>query len=261
MSTDNIEIDANTIIVAKRRRLAMRQDQVPANAVIALANMQKGSQSILTEVTDHTDPIKLIGRIRHEDIYDPVGQALRFTRYHTDAITLFTDNKIYSKGMEDLTFVSKGIHTPLITQDYILNAYHVAEARAAGASGLVIYASLLDWAQLRDIVSNTMRWRMTAIVQVNSEQQLADAARLSPHVIAIGHGHDFDTEVDLDLYRHLHDYIPFNTRIMPMGCLHHIEDVEAIVDIGTDALIVSESLLQSPHAPHLRHLLGREQDT
>lgn len=243
MATDKLEINANTIIAAKRRRVALRQDQVPINAIIALANMQKGSQSILTEVSMADDPVKVIGQIRHEDIYDPVAAALRYIRHGTDAIALFTDKKVYSKGMDDLTFISRGINIPIICQDYIINSYHVAEARAAGASAVVIYSDLLEYNQLRDVVSNTMRWRMTAIVQVNSEQQLADAALLSPHVIAVGSGQTFNKDTDLDTLRRLRPYIPYNTRVMPMGCLNNINTIKAVIDIGVDAITVDERLL------------------
>ncbi len=249
MSTQNLELDANTIITAKRRRLAMRQDQTPANAVIALANMQKGSQSILTEVMNRDDPVKVIGQIRHDEIYDPVGTALRFMRHGIDAVSLFTDGKIYSRGMEDLTFLSKGINKGIIAQDYILNAYHVAEVRAAGASGLVIYSSHLDYNQIRDIVSNTMRWRMTAIVQVSNLDQLADVARLSPHGIAIGDHHTFEAERDIELMHDLLPHMPANTRVMPLGCLMTMEDVEAVVALGVDAITIDESILRAKNQP------------
>ena len=251
MSTKNLELDAHTIITAKRRRLAMRQDQTPANAVIALANMQKGSQSILTEVTNYDDPVKVIGQIRHEDIYDPVGSALRFMRHGIDAVSLFTDSRIYSRGMEDLTFLSKGINKGIVAQDYILNAYHVAEVRAAGASGLVVYSSYLDYNQLRDIVSNTMRWRMTAIIQVNNLDQLADVTRLSPHAIAIGDHHIFERERDLALMSDLMPHIPPNTRIMPLGCLTTMDDVEAVVALGVDAITIDEGILRGKSQPEL----------
>lgn len=244
MPTDELKLDVETILAAKRRRLALRQDHVPINAMIALANMQKGSLSILTEVNDENDPVKLIGQIRHQDIYDPVAAALRYIRYGMDGIALFTDDKTYSKGMDDLTFITRGINIPIIVQDYILNTYHVAEARAAGASALTLYSSLLSPAELREVVSITMRWRMTAIVQINDVTRLDAVAELSPHALAIGETAHFDPEHDLPALERLRPLVPHNTRVMPMGCMYRVEDVLAVMDIGVDAIIIDESLLK-----------------
>lgn len=245
MSTDKLNLGISAIIAAKRGRLAQRQGKIPASAVIALATMQKHANPILNFVTTR-DEIALIGQIRHAEIYDPVAAALRYMRYGVSGISLFTDETIYSKGMDDLTLVARGISKPLIAQDYILNEYHVAEARAAGASALVLYASILDKTDLRRVVSITQRWRMTSIVQVATEAELEYAAQLSPHVIAIGRPQLFDPAYDLELLRRLHPLVPFNSRVMSLACIQTNQDVEDVVGLGVDAVIVDEVLLKQP---------------
>lgn len=244
MSTDELRIDAQTIVAAKQHRLSMRQEITPNTALIALANMQKAPRTVLNVVT-REHQVTLIGQIRHEKIYDPVAVALRYLRYGVDAISLFTDNKIYSKGLEDLSFITQGINSPIITQDYMINEYHITEARAAGASALVLYASLLPRDELRKVVSLTSRWRMTGIVQVNTEEEILYAESLSPHVIGVGLSHEFLSKRDIKKLERLRPFVPFNTRFMPLGCIRKIADVEAVLAIGVDAIIVDETLLKN----------------
>ena len=244
MSTEELQLDAQTIIDAKRHRLSIRQDATPNNALVALATMQKAPRTVLNIVTAD-DHVTLIGQIRHENIYDPVSKALRYVRYGVDAITLFTDNKIYSKGMDDLSFITRGINSPIISQDYIINEYHVTEARAAGASAIMIYASHLDQSAVRGLVSLSARWRMTSMVQVNNADELAYVAGLSPHVIAVGLDQNFVRERDLPKIEQLKPLMPFNTRFMALGCFTKIEDVETLLDIGVDAIIVDEVLFKT----------------
>lgn len=255
MSTDKLNIETSAIIAAKRGRLAQRQGKIPFSAVVALATMQKHANPILNFVTTR-DEIALIGQIRHAEIYDPVAAALRYMRYGVSGISLFTDETIYSKGMDDLTLVARGISKPLIAQDYILNEYHVAEARAAGASALVLYSSILDKADLRRVVSITQRWRMTSIVQVATEAELEYAAQLSPHVIAIGRSQVFDPAYDLDLLRRLRPLVPYNSRVMSLGCLQTLDDVEQALNFDAAAVIVDEALLKQPatRAQLMEHL-------
>lgn len=244
MSTDELRIDAQTTIAAKKHHLVMRQEKTPLSAVTALANMQKAPRTVLNVVTSEHQ-VTLIGQIRHEKVYDPVATALRYLRYGVDGISLYTDNKIYSKGLDDLSFITQGINSPILVQDYTVNEYHVTEARAAGASALVLYASLLARDELRKVVSLTSRWRMTGIVQVNTEEEILYAESLSPHVIGVGLDHDFVAGRDLKKLERLRPYVAFNTRFMPLGCIRKIADVKAVLDIGVDAIIVDETLLKN----------------
>ncbi|MDX1991990.1 MAG: hypothetical protein SF029_06360 [bacterium] len=253
--TDEVNLEAQQIIDAKGRFLAQRQGRTPNQAIIDLARLAKRPQPLLNIVT-HNEPALLLGQITLTDTYDPVAAALRCVRDGADGLAMFTDQRIYSKGMDDLLLVSRGINSPIICQDYILNEYHVAEARAAGASAIVVYSSMLDRPILRRVVSAIQRWRMTAIVQVCTPEELHFASTLSPHVVAIGMDTHFDAARDLPTLETLRDSIPYNVRMMPLGCIHRLEDVEAVARLRPDAVIVDEKLLKSvPTYEAIRELL------
>jgi indole-3-glycerol phosphate synthase len=247
MTTKDLDLDVRMIIAAKQYKLNIRQDNTPNAAVVALADMQQHPMPILNVVTGGEE-VTLIGQITHTETYDPVATALSYVRDGVDAISLFTDHRIYSKGMDDLLLVTRGVSsTPVIAQDYILNEYHVAEARAAGASALVAYASMLEPADLRLVVSSAQRWRMTTIIQVNDDKQLEHAIGISPHVIAIGIDQHFYFERDFESLVKLRSRAPFNSRVMPLGCLRSLRDVEAVLQLGVDAIIVDETLIKTRH--------------
>ncbi|MFW5748353.1 MAG: hypothetical protein ACOCYT_01935 [Chloroflexota bacterium] len=242
-----IEEDLQTIIEAKHSLLNRRRKKTPMPAITALADMQKRPHPILNEVTDQGT--LLIGHIRLQETYDPVAAALRFVRTGLDAVALFTDNTIYSKGMEDLLMVARGVpDTPVISQNYILNAYHVLEARASGASGLILYSALLDPATLREVASLSTRLKMSAILQVNSRETVELAHLLSPHAVSIGFDANFDQERDLPLLKSLRPYLPYNMRVMPHGVVTAIDDLRKLLSMGMDAIALGESLVATPQA-------------
>jgi indole-3-glycerol phosphate synthase len=159
--------------------------------------------------------------------------------------------------MEDLSILSRAVSAPIVYQDYILNEYHVTEARAAGASALVLYASLMDAKELRQVVSITQRWRMTSIVEVNNEDEMATASALSPHVIGVGMRTVFERERDLEKLSRLRQQTPYNTRFMLLGCLETLDDVAAVAAVGVHAVIVDETLLTPQHFGTLLEIIGR----
>lgn len=255
MSTDELNVTPAVVTAVKQRRLAARQNSTPLQALVALATMQKPPRPVLNTVTGGEETA-LIGQIQQADIYDPVTTALRYVRDGLDAVALFTDADIYSRGMDDLTLLARGVNCPIVYQDYVLSEYHVIESRAAGASAVVAYTSHLEYANLRRVVSATQRWRMTAILQIAEEAAVELANPLSPHVIAAGREVWFDATHDLDLLANLRGRIPRHTRLMPLGSISRMSDLAAVIEIGVDAVVIDSPLLQNAgQISHIRDLL------
>jgi len=238
------------IIAAKRLALAERKAKTPIEAVRALASMQKRPLPVLNTVTNDSRVI-LMGQIKYSPTadgtvgpgYDPVGVSMRYAREGVDAIALFTDETIYSGGLDDLMFVSRAVRVPVISQDYILEEYQIVEARAAGASAIVLSASVLEQPTLRSLVSATQRNRMTAIVEVSDLDQLERVNTFSPQVIALNSTDPTTHRVNVDLMCTLRPMIPHQTSVMISCGLTTLEEVAAVVKVGVNAVLISERLL------------------
>jgi|FLYN01.1.fsa_nt_gi indole-3-glycerol phosphate synthase len=247
-TTKNLVPTVDTIIAAKRQYLAERKAKTPIEAVRALASMQKRPQPILSTVSNDGRAL-VIGRIVYSmldkgpDTYDPVGTALRYARARVDAVALFTDMTIYQGGLDDLMLVSRAVNIPVISQDYILEEYQVVETRAAGASAVILSSSVLDRALLRTLVSASQRNRMTAIVQVENEDELAYALSLSPHVIGLSKTDPDSRRLDMDAICRLRPMIPHHIRVMITDPLESFEDVKTAASLRVDAIMVSDALL------------------
>lgn len=266
MTTKKLTAHLNTIIAAKRLALAERKARTPIEAVRALASMQNRPSPILSTVVDADEPVIIIGQVKHNVadnghvVYDPVGAALRLAHRGVDAISLFTDQIIYENGLDDLMLVSRAVDLPVISQDYVLDSYEIVEARAAGASALVLSAAILDNDTLRRLISDTQRNRMVAIVEVHNEDELRCALELSPHVIGLSSDNPFTPEIELDLNatRRLRDMIPNHIRVMVMEKLRRLEDFELIASLDIDAIMVDEHFLDlTRSATHLHTRLGQ----
>lgn len=250
----NTRLDTERILKAKQERLKQRQAKTPPAAVLRLAEMQVSPLPLLNVVTD-PGQVWILGQVTYQDIYDPVGAALRLNRLGVDGVAFYSDNHVYSNGLEDLLLVCRGVRLPVLYQNYLLDEYHVAEARAAGAAAITLYASVLPAPMLRRTVSIAQRWRMTTVVQVENSEQLEYVQTLSPHVICVGDPHFFDTAHDLALLREVRRAIPAFTHVMLLGCLRQPEHVHAALDLGVDALVLDESLLND--APAMRDIRAR----
>jgi indole-3-glycerol phosphate synthase len=250
-------MNPEAVLLAKRQALAARKSKTPIEAIRALASMQKRSQPILGTVTNDAQML-LIGQVCHQTssgVYDPVASALRMIRAGFDALALFTDDAVYEGGLNDLTLVSRAVNAPVISQDYVVDEYQVVEARAAGASGLTLYANLLDTTAQRLLVSATQRNRMTAIVQVSNEDELRAALAISPQVIAL----DSDNPLNIEALRELRAQIPLHIRTYVAHPLSTLEEVQTVASLKPDAVLIHGALgEQTDIVTTLRQILQHE---
>ncbi len=252
MTTKELVPQLDVILAAKRRSLVERKTKTPIEAVRALASMQKRPQPVLSTVTD-TGMIMLIGQIKYKlpqtnplgDTYDPVAGALRYVQAGVDAIALFTDEDMYQRGLDDLVLVSRAVNLPVISQDYILDEYQVVEARAAGASAVMLHSAVVEPATLRALVSATHRNRMTAIVQITNQDELNYALSISPAVIGIRSRDAATQQLDIDNARRLRGQIPSHIRVMFTDGLRSIDEAAAVAGLGLHAAIVRETVIET----------------
>ncbi|MBL8163880.1 MAG: hypothetical protein JNJ61_17970 [Anaerolineae bacterium] len=259
MATKELTPQIDTILAAKRQALNERKSKTPIEAVRALASMQKRPLPFLSAIAED-DAVTLVGQVRYGEgvlAYDPVTTALDQARAGANAIALFTDESLYAGGLDDLVLVSRAVSVPVVSQDYFFDEYQIVEARAAGASALVLRASLLEQSKLRALVSATQRNRMTAIVEVRTPAELNYALSLSPYVIGIC-PQDFRSENPLAPEWLIRPLIPHNIRVMVTEGLHSLEAVQTAVQIGADAVLVDAALLEDPgDAAELQNILRR----
>ncbi len=209
----------------------------------ALAGMQKRPEPLLSTVTNDSR-VMLFGQIRYGNpAYDPVAQALRYTRMGIDGLTLFTDSTIYTGGINDLALVTRATPTPVLLQNFILDEYQVVEARAAGAAALTLVAKLVERPVLRMLVSTTQRNRMSASVRVRDADELAYALDLCPAVIELG-GRDPDTdELELERITRLREQIGSASRVLIYDRLRSFAEVKAVAQLMPSAVLIHDTLL------------------
>lgn len=260
MATNSLHINRDIILASKKQYLQQRQQATPTEAVLALAQMQHRPRSILNYASDGRR-IRVIAQVTRTEIYDPVSAALRCVAEGADAIAFFTDHTIYTEDLDDLLMIARAMRSvPVIYQNYVMNEYGVMASRGADASALVIYASLLDPAALRNVVGMTMRWKMSALVQVNTEAEAEAALMLSPHAICFGDHLSSNVQHSVALMNAVADSALYNVRRVIMNTLHSLREVELALAAPTDAIIVSEELFKiEKTARTLRNLVDDAQ--
>lgn len=264
-SVDHLEITGflNEVLHHTRQRVAQRQQEVPIAGLRALNTIQKRPLD-LTSALRHRDGVSLVveikrqshnGKLLVEGRYEPDEIARFFAKLGVQAVSVATDNRYYGGELHHLTYVSRATTIPVIRQDFVFDRYQVYEARAAGADGVILIAALLGAYRLWDLISFTQRLSMTAVVQVETEEELNRTLQADPRVIGISNVDWRTLDVDLSKTTKLTKKIPDHISVISMGGVRTPDDVALVADAGVDAILAGEAILSAPNsAEAIQHL-------
>ena len=77
------------------------------------------------------------------------------------------------------------VKLPVIRKDFIIDAYQIYESRVMGADCILLIASCLDDAQMKDMEQLAHSLDMAVLVEVHDEAEMARAAALGAEIIGI----------------------------------------------------------------------------
>src|SRR5690348_8797346 len=94
------------------------------------------------------------GAIR-EDL-DPAAHARAYASGGAAAISVLTDEPHFGGSLDDLARVARAVSVPVLRKDFILDELQLYEARAAGASGVLLIVRALEPARLRTLARTAL---------------------------------------------------------------------------------------------------------
>lgn len=226
---------------AAARAPAGRPFGEPTNAVGVIAEVKRRSPSQ--------------GDIRPD--LDPVQHARAYVRGGAVAVSVLTDEAHFGGSLADLEHVAAAVPVPVLRKDFILDELQIMEARAAGASGVLLIVRALAAQQLRDLARAAARWGLPTLVEVHALAELEPALAAGPGAIGVN-ARDLATfTVDLRQAEALMRQIPSNVAVVAESGIETRQDVERMAAAGADFVLVGTSVArQRDPEQAVRDLVG-----
>lgn len=218
---------------------------VPPSFAAAIRRPEGGDLRVIAEAKK-ASPSK--GVIRED--FDPVAIAADYARHGAAAVSVLTDERFFQGHLDYLRAVRAALpQLPLLRKDFVIDEYQVHEARAAGASAVLLIASILDRAQLADYRALANGLGMDALTEVHLEAEAELAASVGATIIGVNNRDLRTFSVDLEQTRRVMRVLggPRDglTLVSESGIATRA-DVDHVRGIGADAILVGESLMRQP---------------
>jgi indole-3-glycerol phosphate synthase len=179
-----------------------------------------------------------------EDL-DPVRHARAYARGGAVAVSVLTDDAHFGGSIDDLRRVVQAVTVPVLRKDFIIDESQVFEARAAGASLVLLIARVLTPARLRTLADVIRDCEMVPLVEVHAAVELDAALAADPSVLGIN-ARDLDTFlVDRDAAEQVMARVPPGIDVVGESGIETRDDVERFARSGADFVLVGTSVART----------------
>lgn len=169
------------------------------------------------------------------------------------AVSIVTEPEFFHGSRE---WIARVAGLPVLMKDFIIDESQLIRGVAAGASAILLLASLLDAAQIRDFIACLDSYSCDALVEVHDEAELDRAIGGGARIIGINNRNLRDFSVDLGASERLSPRIPGGVLRVAESGIKTRSDIDRLRAAGFDAFLVGESLLrQNDHAAAVRKLV------
>lgn len=178
---------------------------------------------------------------------NPVEQATIYEQAGAACISVLTDSSFFKGSFEDLKEVSKAVGLPLLCKDFIIHEVQIDQAKASGASVILLIVAALEEGQLQTLYKYAKREKLEILVEVHNIDELQQALKLDAKLIGVNNRDLKTFEVDLARTTEIADIFPFHEKrvLISESGMQTSQDADIVANHGASAILVGETLMQS----------------
>jgi len=192
---------------------------------------------------------------------NPVQHAQAYVRGGAVAVSVLTDEAHFGGSVQDLERVAAAVQVPVLRKDFILDELQIMEARAAGASAILLIARVLT-DRLAALAHAARKWRLQTLIEIHTLAELERALAAAPDAVGVN-ARDLSTfEVDLRQAEAVIARIPGDVAVVAESGVENRADVERLAAAGADFVLVGTSVAREkdPEAA-VRALIGVKRES
>ena len=225
------------ISLAELRRMALASPK----GIFAFENALKTDDIAFICECKKASPSK--GLIAPDFPYQQI--ALDYEAAGADCISVLTEPKWFLGSNDYLKEIAENVKIPCLRKDFTVDEYMIYEAKLLGASAVLLIAAILSQEQLSEYIDICDGLGLSALVEAHDEAEAIAAINAGARIIGVNNRNLKDFSVDTENSRRLRSMIPASVLFVSESGVRTAEDVQALRDIGADAVLIGETLMKA----------------
>ena len=141
--------------------------------------------------------------------------------------------------------IAETVSVPVLRKDFTCSEYMIWQAKALGASAVLLICSVLDDVELREYHRLTEELHMSALVEAHDAGEIERAKQAGARIIGVNNRNLKDFSVDIGHSARLRQLAGEDTVFVSESGIRGPEDMKALCENGTDAVLIGEMLMRS----------------
>ena len=243
-----VAVKRDEISAAKRKRdfASLRRDAEQLGgqrdfAGALRAKIAAGRAAVIAEIKK-ASPSKGVLRER----FVPAEIAESYAEHGAGCLSVLTDEQFFQGRLDYLAQARDASGLPALRKDFMVDAYQIYEARAAGADAILLIVACLDDGLMAELEAQAHELGLAVLVEVHDGRELDRALRLKTPLVGINNRNLRTFEVTLQTTLDLRRQVPAERLLMTESGILGRADVKTMRDAGVHAFLVGEAFMRAP---------------
>ncbi len=176
---------------------------------------------------------------------DPVLQSKRYVDGGAAAISVLTEPHHFGGSNADLEAIRGAVDVPTLRKDFTLDPLQIWEAKAIGASAVLLIVAILDDPTLAVLHATAREAGLAALVEVHSEPEAERALEIGADIVGVNNRDLSTFETDLATAERMAPMLASVPVTVGESGIHARDDAARMAAAGYDAVLVGESLVRA----------------
>ena len=172
--------------------------------------------------------------------------AKEYEQAGASAISCLTEPFYFQGADRYLQEISQAVNIPVLRKDFTVDEYMIYQAKAFGASAVLLICAILDNSQLKAFGELTQELGLDALVEAHDQWEVDRALNLGVKIVGVNNRNLHDFTVDMGNSIRLRNMAPADTVFVSESGIKTAEDIRILYENKVDAVLIGETLMRSP---------------
>ena len=176
--------------------------------------------------------------------FDYLAIAKEYEDAGASAISVLTEPYFFLGSDDYLKEIAENVNVPVLRKDFVVDEYMIWEAKALGASAILLIVSILDIVQLKKYLDLAHDLGLSAIVEAHDGDEIMRALTVGAEIIGVNNRNLADFTVDIENSINLRRCVSGDVIFISESGIKTKEDVARLKENDVDAVLIGEILMK-----------------
>ena len=178
--------------------------------------------------------------------FEPLSLAKTYEANGAAAISVLTESRFFQGSLDYLRLIREHVQRPLLRKDFLFDSYQVYEARAFGASAILLIGAMLSDTQMNELAALARSLGLDCLVEVHDEAELERAVSCGAELLGINNRDLRTFHTTIETSERLVRLVPRGTMVVSESGLSRSEQLTRLESLGIKAFLIGETFMAAP---------------